>query len=61
MLAAPPAARGGVPTGDQSYINMDPKVPRRAPVQLELHGLTWRPRMPRRAGRTRQCAIERYS
>eukprot|EP01044_Picomonas_judraskeda_P037094 COSAG03_NODE_16681_length_394_cov_206.420339_1_plen_24_part_10 len=24
---------------------MDPKVPRRAPVQLELHGLTWRPRM----------------
>ena len=40
---------------------MDPKVPRRAPVQLELHGLTWRPRMPRRAGRTRQCGVERYS
>ena len=40
---------------------MDPKVPRRAPVQLELHGLTWRPRMPRRAGGTRQCGVERYS
>ena len=24
---------------------------------VQLHGLTWSPRMPRRAGRTRQCGV----
>ena len=34
---------GVTPPGNYYYINMDPTVPRRAPVQLELHGLTTAP------------------
>ena len=38
------AASRVVPTGDQSYINMDPKVPRRAPVQLVYRAIAATPR-----------------